>query len=478
MLTTCRPTRRQLQAAPEPLRVRYARDPQRWGCAVVDTVRQLEHADLPHSTPAGAWVVRSQLLAEWTGYGQAAIALARELGRTTPVRLWGDITDERYIPFTPWVRERATGMGSGVPALAVGTPRWPDDWTGPQLTMWEPDRLPPEHVARLNRRPLVIVPTDWQRRTFRASGVRARLEVCPLGIDPAIYRVRPLPEGGPFVVLTGGRVSHGGTRKGHGLIAEAFALAFPGRDDVRLRVKVWPDCRREPEWREPTDPRVIVDDAPLDDPGMADWYGSGHVFASGSAGEGWGLMHHQAMATGRPVVGTSYGATAAMVGRGRGWAVPHRMVPAPGGDPYHGAGRWALMRVEDVARALVEAERDRAELGRRARRAAEWAHRHTWARSGERLRGLLRSAGLETPAEPPLPSVGRMVGGAVASAAQVAASGGELASDDEQARRWAECRACDQFRPSDRRCGGVSGCGCFLELKIPLAATSCPVGRW
>lgn len=84
--------------------------------------------------------------------------------------------------------------------------------------------------------------------------------------------------------------------------------------------------------------------------------------------------------------------------------------------------------------------------------------------------------------EPPLPPASRQaanLAGAVArTVARVARGGRPSASPEEQGRRWDACRGCDHFRPSDRRCGKIDGCGCWLAKKIPLAAERCPIGKW
>lgn len=85
-------------------------------------------------------------------------------------------------------------------------------------------------------------------------------------------------------------------------------------------------------------------------------------------------------------------------------------------------------------------------------------------------------------AEPELPSLGRQIAGFVSTGLDVlnGAMRGEpvTASPEEQQRRWGICKTCDHFRPSDQRCGGVEGCGCWLANSIPVAAKRCPIGRW
>jgi hypothetical protein len=81
--------------------------------------------------------------------------------------------------------------------------------------------------------------------------------------------------------------------------------------------------------------------------------------------------------------------------------------------------------------------------------------------------------------EPRLPSAHRQMlsaGAAVVNTVERAIRGQPLkASKEVQDQRWAICKACDKFRPSDNRC---SLCGCFTSSwligKIELAGQSCP----
>src|ERR1035437_6304439 len=82
---------------------------------------------------------------------------------------------------------------------------------------------------------------------------------------------------------------------------------------------------------------------------------------------------------------------------------------------------------------------------------------------------------------PPLPSILHMASGLIRSGVQAAASGFEGASQETITARWNACRTCDLFRHTDERCGGIEGCGCWLKVKIPLAAMVCPhpgESRW
>jgi hypothetical protein len=139
------PTAADLNACPEPMRAKYHADPARWGAAIIATARQRDGQVCRYEAGRpipGAFVIRSQQLAEWTGYGQATIALARHLDAAgLNVRFTADTTDERYAPLTEWTRGRVV-RHAVASQLAFGTPFWAKGYTGPQFTMWEADRLP------------------------------------------------------------------------------------------------------------------------------------------------------------------------------------------------------------------------------------------------------------------------------------------------------------------------------------------------
>lgn len=105
-----------------------------------------------------------------------------------------------------------------------------------------------------------------------------------------------------------------------------------------------------------------------------------------------------------------------------------------------------------------------------------------WARALRKLAARNEATQVDERTPPPLPSLSRMAGQAMrtglAVAVHAATTGEVTASEDEQARRWSICRACDHYRVDDVRCGKVDGCGCWLKRKVPLIAASCPIGKW
>jgi hypothetical protein len=86
------------------------------------------------------------------------------------------------------------------PRLAIAPPhllrRYRPDARTAAFTMWETDTLPADGVKQLNRCGLVIVPSMWGARCFRANGVTVPISVVPLGYEPTVFGIQPLPPRG------------------------------------------------------------------------------------------------------------------------------------------------------------------------------------------------------------------------------------------------------------------------------------------
>jgi len=48
------------------------------------------------------------------------------------------------------------------------------------------------------------------------------------------------------------------------------------------------------------------------------------------------------------------------------------------------------------------------------------------------------------------------------------------ATDEEASERLSICRSCPELFPT----GQCKKCGCFMNLKVKLAAAYCPIGKW
>jgi glycosyltransferase involved in cell wall biosynthesis len=478
-------------------RDKVAADPAGFGPPVRELARRFAGVAAPAAAPPGpaappaarpgSLVVRADL-APYTGYGQHAAWIGRSVEPLgLPVDYLPMGRDATYLTPDPFAEARVVGRprdDSWVLQLAPPANAPPPEAAGRLViyTMWETTRIAGASVRELNKANLVIVPCGYNREGFEASGVAAPVRVVPMGFDPWAYFPLPWPEGRPFTFGMAARMAHGGVRKGlnEGLLA--FTRAFDRGQDVRLAVKVWEDCR--PRLEVPDDPRIEIVTTPLTPPMMADWYGGLDCLFVPSKGEGLGFHTLQAMACGRPAIATNYSGTREFWEPGLGWELPYREEPA--GEFYAGQGQWAVPTEDGMVDALRAAYAAPGECRRKGALSAAAVRGFTWDRMARGVVAVMAEAGMpEARAlapEPPLPGLARQAAGLLATgvrALALALAGGPVWADPATAEaRRAACRRCEFLRPSDRRCGGHSGCGCFQDLKAELEAAACPRGRW
>jgi glycosyltransferase involved in cell wall biosynthesis len=189
------------------------------------------------------------------------------------------------------------------------------------LTMMETNRLHEDYVYRCNAAQEVIVPSNWCKRVFEESGVKAPVHVVPLGVDPCFS-----PEAAPLA-LSGSRsfvflsVFQWSLRKGYDVLIRAFSEEFSGSDDVCLVISsrmfgppseekkriVRAEIKRiVAETGNPNPPRILYYGDVLAEELMPRLYASADCFVLPSRGEGFGLPYLEAGATRLPVIGTRY----------------------------------------------------------------------------------------------------------------------------------------------------------------------------
>jgi len=253
-------------------------------------------------------------------------------------------------------------------------------------TMWETTRLHKEAVLNLNQADLIVVPSDFNLCLFNAQGVKRTMAKVPMGVDTDVFHYRPKQKRSEFVFGAAGRTAAGGCRKGFEDVLSAWKKAFPKRvKDVRLVVKCFPD-----------DPDLEVDDDRIQvlrqfwtRRDLSDWYASLDCFVSASKGEGWGLMQHEAMATGRPVIAVPFGGITEFFDETVGYPVDYKLRQA--GAHYANGGLWAVPDPDS----LVSRMREVYNSGgvEKAIKASERGMRFSWANSNKILDALLSKIG-------------------------------------------------------------------------------------
>lgn len=283
-------------------------------------------------------------------------------------------------------------------------PRWQVEERGHAMvaiTVWEFDRIPGHWAAIMNGCQAVIVPCEWNRRTFVAAGIDADVAVIPLLTAP------PPRSPGPAVPLPGVReddfvfysIAAWRERNAPHLTLEAFLREFRASDRVALVLKTSRVNERRPcrgffnyhvrrrfdttlgqvaavRRRCGSDARavVIIDD--VDDHGITALHRRGDAYVSLTRGEGWGLGACEAAWAANPVIITGHGGQRDFLDADAALLVGHRMVPFrdssfPPSAPLSRLGvEWAdpdIAMAGRLMRRLVDAPGEARERGRRLR---------------------------------------------------------------------------------------------------------------
>lgn len=245
-------------------------------------------------------------------------------------------------------------------------------------TMFETDRIPDgrteafgdwaalinEHAERL------VVPCKHNAELFARCGVERPITVLPYGLDADIWPYTERPERDTFTIVQYGDLT---SRKGPQEAAQAFQLAFPNEQNVRLVLKTQGHvlsqaARYLQEFR---DPRISVVSETWSRAQLVQFLHRADCFIWLSRGEGFGLPPLQAALTGLPVVMTTH----------TGMAEYHRpqffygvrdagMSTAPLG------GQWYDPDVEHAAQQLRKVYEDRKTALKRAKSAATYVRKN------------------------------------------------------------------------------------------------------
>lgn len=302
--------------------------------------------------------------------------------------------DSAYVPpeFAP--SERMYDWRG--PRLAVIPPlllyRYRPTETTAAWTMWETDRLPEGSVEYLNRCGLLLIPSQWGVDSFRANGVTVPMEVVPLGYDPGVFSPRAAGTGPEVCTFgTAGALDEGGLRKNVQRVIDLFLLAFPGRADVRLKVKITP---KSPMVNTHGDPRVEVVNTGLPPAALAEWYRSLTCYVNASYGEGFGLHLLEAMGCGVPLISTTFSAVGEVFDSSVGYEVGYKLIEAKN-KIY--SGRWADPDNDQIIARMREVHANRAGADRFGVAAAARAPAFSWDESIRKLTAALAKHGYLPP---------------------------------------------------------------------------------
>jgi GT2 family glycosyltransferase len=269
-------------------------------------------------------------------------------------------------------------------------------------SMLEPTGIPDDWAEQANQMDEVWVPSTFNARTFRESGVKRPIYVVPLGVDPDYFHpgIAARRPSDRFVFLSN---FEWGERKAPELLLKAFADEFSASDDVVLVLKVFnndpgvnvhqqiADMRLRPTAA----PVVLMLNQNIALQQMGSLYTSADCFVLPTRGEGWGMPILEAMACGLPTIATNWSAQADFLDEEYSYPLRvSRLIPAIAKCPYYTGYEWADPDVEHLRYLMRHVYEHRDEARAKGRRAAEVAAtRWTWARATDRIMERLEAIG-------------------------------------------------------------------------------------
>lgn len=356
------------------------------------------HIDEPLTVVRRKQIIFRASLSGYTGYGLHACQIVRDLTKMGyDVQILANELNEAYA-FVPLdVRKHIVYQEFANKCeweLALSPPAQFAARNGTKslfFTMWESTRINKESVERMNQAYQIIVPCHWNAACLSASGVDRPINVVPLGIKTEVFNYAPMNLDGICIFGTAGRLESGGMRKGIEEVILAFQKAFPNAENVRLRIKVFPDCQL-PKF---SDDRIEVISRYMPEEELAIWFSELTCFVSCSRGEGWGLMQHQSLAIGRPLISAIYGGVAEFFTEEMGYPVDFRMVPAEG--LYKGSGLWIELDQLHIIEQMRRVFRDRCEARDKGLKGSQTVSHLTWSNSNALLLNVMKNIGMAAP---------------------------------------------------------------------------------
>lgn len=211
------------------------------------------------------------------------------------------------------------------------------------FTMWETDRITDYWAYIMSAKcACIITPNQWNADTFENDGVTVPIQKCPLFTNNIYYYKRPQENNKLIVGISAGVIDD---RKNILPFIKKFNQEFQNHPNIELWVKVPKRYLLHIPKYLNSNFKVFSQNYTYEE--MVDWYHQLDVMVSPVKSEGWGMMQHEAMMCGKPVICPHYGGLLEFVNKDN--SIPIKYNEEFPEDNYfsYSNGRWANPDLND-----------------------------------------------------------------------------------------------------------------------------------
>jgi glycosyltransferase involved in cell wall biosynthesis len=265
-----------------------------------------------------------------------------------------------------------------VPAMFDHVGRWKTGHSYNILrTYWELPKAPPEWAGMLNGIHEIWVPNEFVANAFRGL-FAGPITIVPPCVEIEMGREFTRPHFGMdndiFYFMFSFDYFSLPARKNPLGVVRAFQAAFPdGNEKVGLVIKSTSEAGHHPQTRSEIrqaarrDPRIKIIDHIFSRDEMLSLIQQSDCYVSLHRSEGFGLGMAEAMAFGKPVIGTDYSGSTDFLSDRTGYPIACSIRPLQPGEYVYSAGQsWAEPDATAAAEAMRRVFHDREERQRRA----------------------------------------------------------------------------------------------------------------
>lgn len=274
------------------------------------------------------------------------------------------------------------------------------------FTVWETSKIPTRELEYLSQVDEIWIPSTWGKENLEQNGIPSKqIKVVPEGVDPHVYKpIFMESQKGPRVIFRFLCIGKWEKRKGIDVLLKAYSNEFKPEEPVELIIHCHnPNIphlsyliRHSIAAMKLPDHPPIKYSPPVDESTLVKLYNSCDAFVLPTRAEGWGLTILEAMACGKPVIITNYGAHLDFANDKNSYLIDVKEMvrvydPHSSFEPTLEYGEWAepdQAHLQWLLRYVFQNQQKSGEIGQQAR--IDVVNQWTWKHSSAKAWKLLQ----------------------------------------------------------------------------------------